>query len=62
LGQLENVGWIWEDVFRYFKNYEDFSIGEKEFHGYGGPIKVEKIRATFKVLDLFLEAAEEFGY
>ena len=28
----------------------------------GGPIKVEKMRASFKVLDLFMEAAEEFGY
>ena len=46
----------------YFKKSEDFQFGENEFHGSGGPIKVEKIRATFKVLDLFLEAAEEFGY
>ena len=45
----------------YFKKSEDFQFGENEFHGSGGPIKVEKIRATFKVLDLFLEAAEEFA-
>ena len=37
----------------YFKKSEDFQFGENEFHGSGGPIKVEKIRATFKVLDLF---------
>ena len=60
--QLGNVGWSWEDVLPYFKKSEDFQFGENEFHGSGGPIKVEKIRATFKVLDLFLEAAEEFGY
>ena len=60
--QLGNVGWSWEDVLPYFKNSEDFQFGENEFHGSGGPIKVEKIRATFIVLDLFLEAAEEFGY
>ena len=44
------------------KKSEDYQFGENEFHGSGGPIKVEKMRATFKVLDLFLEAAEEFGY
>ena len=60
--QLGNVGWSWEDVLPYFKKSEDFQFGANEFHGSGGPIKVEKIRATFKVLDLFLEAAEEFGY
>jgi len=60
--QLGNVGWSWEDVLPYFKKAEDNQEGENEFHGVGGPLKVEKIRATFKVLDLFLDAAEEFGY
>ena len=37
----------------YFKKSEDFQFGEDEFHGSGGPIKVEKIRATlgFRSLD-----------
>ena len=43
--QLGNVGWSWEDVLPYFKKSEDFQFGENEFHGSGGPIKVEKIRA-----------------
>ena len=60
--QLGNIGWSWEDVLPYFKKSEDFQFGENEYHGAGGPIKVEKIRATFKVLDLFLKAADEFGY
>ena len=59
--QLGNVGWSWDDVLPYFKKAEDNQEGENDFHGVGGPLKVEKIRATFKVLDLFLEAAEEFG-
>ena len=58
--QLGNVGWSWDDVLPYFKKSEDFQFGKNEFHGSGGPLKVEKIRSTFKVLDLFLEAAEEF--
>ncbi len=60
--QLGNVGWSWEDVLPYFKKAEDNQEGENDFHNIGGPIKVEKIRAKFKVLDLFLQAAEEFGY
>jgi choline dehydrogenase len=60
--QLGNVGWSWEDVLPYFKKSEDNQQGEDNFHGTGGPIKVEKMRASFKVLDLFMEAAEEFGY
>jgi len=60
--QLGNVGWSWEDVLPYFKKAEDNQEGKNDFHGVGGPIKVEKIRATFKVLDVFLDAAKEFGY
>ena len=60
--QLGNVGWSWKDVLPYFKKSEDNQQGKDNFHGVGGPLKVEKIRATFKVLDLFMEAAEEFGY
>lgn len=60
--QLGNVGWSWEDVLPYFKKSEDNQQGEDNFHGIGGPLKVEKMRASFKVLDLFMEAAEEFGY
>ena len=60
--QLGNVGWSWEDVLPYFKKSEDNQEGEDNFHGVGGPLKVEKMRASFKVLDLFMEAAEEFGY
>jgi len=60
--QLGNVGWSWEDVLPYFKKSEDNQQGENKFHGVGGPLAVEKMRASFKVLDLFMEAAEEFGY
>ena len=60
--QLGNVGWAWKDVLPYFIKSEDNQQGKDDFHGVGGPLKVEKMRASFKVLDLFMEAAEEFGY
>ena len=46
----------------YFKKSEDFQFGENEFHGSGGPLAVQQIRGTFKVCDLFMDAAEEFGH
>jgi len=60
--QLGNVGWSWEDVLPYFKKSEDNQRGENEFHGKGGPLSVEDIRVKMKVLDTFIDAAEEFGF
>ena len=60
--QLGNVGWSWEDVLPYFKKSEDNQRGENEFHGKGGPLSVEDMRVKMKVLDTFIDAAEEFGF
>ena len=60
--QLGNVGWSWDDVLPYFKKSEDNQRGENEFHGKGGPLSVEDIRVKMKVLDTFIDAAEEFGF
>jgi choline dehydrogenase len=60
--QLGNVGWSWDDVLPYFKKSEDNQRGENEFHGKGGPLSVEDIRVKMKVLDTFINAAEEFGF
>ena len=60
--QLGNVGWSWEDVLPYFKKSEDNQRGENVFHGKGGPLSVEDMRVKMKVLDTFIDAAEEFGF
>ena len=60
--QLGNVGWSWVDVLPYFKKSEDNQRGENEFHGKGGPLSVEDMRVKMKVLDTFIDAAEEFGF
>ncbi|HEY1300760.1 MAG TPA: GMC family oxidoreductase N-terminal domain-containing protein, partial [Stellaceae bacterium] len=36
--QLGNRGWSWDDVFPYFKKAENWSGGENEIHGAGGPL------------------------
>jgi len=58
--QLGNAGWSWQDVLPYFLKSEHRS-GADAMHGSGGEWRVEKLRLSWKVLDLFQEAAAEQG-
>ncbi len=59
--QLGNVGWSWNDVLPYFKKCENQERGENEFHGINGPLSVSDQRIKLKLLDTFMDAAEENG-
>ena len=59
--QLGNVGWGWEDVLPYFKKSENQERGKSEFHGTGGPLDISDQRIKLKLLDTFIEAANEKG-
>ena len=59
--QLGNAGWGWEDVLPYFKKAENQEHGESDFHGAGGPLSVSDQRIKLKILDTFIDAAEEKG-
>jgi choline dehydrogenase len=59
--QLGNAGWGWDDVLPYFRKSEDRDGPDEEFHGKGGEWRVERLRLSWKVLDLFQDAAAEFG-
>jgi len=59
--QLGNVGWSWNDVLPYFKKSENFEHGKNEFHGIDGPLSVSDQRVKLKLLDTFIDAAEEKG-
>tara|TARA_B100000700_G_scaffold56967_1_gene61555 strand:- start:25494 stop:27086 length:1593 start_codon:yes stop_codon:yes gene_type:complete len=59
--QLGNVGWSWEDTLPYFKKAENQEKGENEYHGIGGPLSVSDQRIKLKLLDIFINAAEEKG-
>ena len=59
--QLGNIGWGWEDVLPYYKKSENQERGENEFHGVGGPQSVSDQRVKLKLLDTFIDAAEEKG-
>ena len=59
--QLGNVGWSWEDVLPIFRKTEDHVAGETSVHGAGGEWRVEEQRLSWKILDVFRDAAAEVG-
>ncbi len=59
--QLGNSGWDWESVLPYFLKSENNELGKSEFHNDNGPIMVSNKKIELKLLDEFINAAEEVG-
>ncbi len=59
--QAGNTGWGWDDVLPCFKAHEDFFAGADEHHGAGGPLRVERQRLHWPILDVFRDACVEQG-
>lgn len=59
--QAGNPGWGWDDVLPYFRKSEDNWRGEGEVHGVGGPLRVERQRLHWPLLDAFRDAAVQYG-
>ncbi len=59
--QLGNTGWGWDDVLPYFLKSEDQRRGGDDEHGTGGPLRVEDLRLSWKILDAWRDAAAEAG-
>lgn len=59
--QLGNPGWGWDDVLPHFMRSEHREGAPSPHHGQGGEWRVEKLRLSWKVLDLFRDAAVEQG-
>ena len=55
------TGWGWDDVLPYFLRSEDHHGGESPLHGAGGPLRVERQRLHWPILEAFREAAAECG-
>lgn len=53
--------WQWNAVLPFFKKMEDYHGGPNDFHGAGGPWRVDKQRLKWKVLDVFRWAAAQAG-
>ncbi len=59
--QLGNTGWGWDDVLPCFLKSEDHHAGQSPIHGTGGGWKVTTQRTRWEILEVFQEAAAEFG-
>ncbi|WP_322031608.1 GMC family oxidoreductase [Paraburkholderia sp. J76] len=53
--------WSWDSVLPVFRRSEDHHGGANEFHGAGGPWRVEKQRLKWQILESFAHAAQEQG-
>ena len=64
--QMGAKGWSYKDVLPYFKKSEDYQDyvgdGDRDFHGYGGFLNVEKGSHVPEVAQSFIEAGREMGY
>ena len=59
--QLGLPGWSWDDVLPYFKKHEDNFLGAGEHHGVGGEWRVEFPRIRWDIIDVWREAAAQYG-
>jgi choline dehydrogenase len=55
------AGWGWSGVLPYFLKAEDNQRGASEFHGSGGPVRIEDERSPRKLTGRFIAAAENAG-
>jgi choline dehydrogenase len=59
--QFGNPGWGWSDVLPLFRRSEDHYQLDDANHGQGGPLRVERQRLAWPILDAVREAAGELG-
>jgi choline dehydrogenase len=59
--RLGCAGWGYADLLPYFLRAEDNSRGASEFHGVGGPLRVEDARFTHELSAAFVESAVAYG-
>lgn len=58
---LGNKGWAWEDVLPLFRDFENHHLGNSEWHGANGELRVENQRLRWDILDAFRSAAAQAG-
>ena len=57
--QQGNKGWGWDDILPYFIKSENNELGKGKYHSDNGPIMVANKKIKLKMLDEFINAAEE---
>lgn len=54
-------GWGYADLLPYFKRAEDQQRGESEYHGLGGPLRVEDLRYKHSMARAWVASATAYG-
>ncbi|MCL6691206.1 GMC family oxidoreductase N-terminal domain-containing protein [Pseudomonas sp. R3.Fl] len=58
-----NDGWSFKEVLPYFRKLESHPLGDSEYHGASGPIRISPMKGhTHPICDAFLKGCEELGY
>ena len=60
--QLGNAGWGWDDVLPLFKRAENWQGASHSDRGIGGPLNVSPSTVNRKIVDAWVEAAQNCGY
>ncbi|MGD8327267.1 MAG: choline dehydrogenase [Sphingomonadales bacterium] len=60
--QMGCNGWSWDDVFPFFKSSETHQLGESEFHGGGGPLRVSRDISPNPLVQTFIDAGKDAGF
>jgi choline dehydrogenase len=55
------IGWGYDDLLPYFLRAEDQQRGESDFHGAGGPLRVEDLRFKHPLSRAWVDAAHAYG-
>jgi choline dehydrogenase len=56
-----DANWSWSESLKRYKKFEDYHGGANEWHSTGGAWRVEKQRLSWKILDVFRDAAVQAG-
>ena len=59
--KLGNSGWGFEDVLPYFKKSESHYLGNNEYHGSSGPLRVSQLPTKHPLADAFINGLKELG-
>jgi choline dehydrogenase len=58
-----NKGWAFRDVLPYFRKLESHPLGNTEYHGAAGPIRISPMKdAVHPICHVFLKGCEQAGY
>ncbi|MGF6529988.1 MULTISPECIES: GMC family oxidoreductase [Paraburkholderia] len=58
-----NKGWSFNDVLPYFRKLESHPLGNTEYHGQDGPIRISPMKdAVHPICHVFLKGCEQAGY